>query len=181
MTHDDVIQIADKSPLPVLIYSYPGVSGGIDITSDSVATLSKHKNIVGIKQTDHNVGKMARIYYETRQNNFLPFAGASDYLLGALAVGAHGCITGLGNITPRVILQLFDLYEAGDLVAARELQGLISVGEWATLAGGVPSMKVSFVRSRENHLLIIFRHDIGCIRIIPKPWRSAQTSHSCIK
>jgi len=136
-------EIADKSPLPVLIYSYPGASGGLEITSDSLATLSTHPNIVGVKQTDHNVGKMARVYHQTHLNNFIVLGGASDYLLGALAVGAIGTITGVANVTPRVLVKLFELFEAGKMEEARELQGAISLGEWALLQGGIPSIKAS--------------------------------------
>jgi len=136
-------EIADKSPLPVLIYSYPGASGGLEITSDSIAILAKHPNIVGIKQTDHNVGKMARNVYQTSSSSFTVLGGASDYLIGALAVGASGTITGQGNITPRVIVKLFDLFEQGKLSEARELQGLVSAGEWTLLEGSIPSIKAA--------------------------------------
>jgi 4-hydroxy-2-oxoglutarate aldolase len=35
-------QIADKSPLPVIIYSFPAVTNGIDMDSDLLTTLAKH-------------------------------------------------------------------------------------------------------------------------------------------
>ncbi|KAF9511031.1 hypothetical protein BS47DRAFT_1299428 [Hydnum rufescens UP504] len=134
-------EIADKSPLPVLIYSYPTASGGLEVTADSIQRLAKHPNIVGVKQTDHNVAKMARNAYKTDPATFSVLAGATDYLIGALAVGAKGAITGLGNIAPRLSLRLFDLWESGQLSEARELQGLVASGEWALLQAGIPGIK----------------------------------------
>jgi 4-hydroxy-2-oxoglutarate aldolase len=53
-------QVADASPIPVIIYSYPAVSSGIVMDTDLVRRLAKHPNIVGIKHTDHEVGRIAR-------------------------------------------------------------------------------------------------------------------------
>lgn len=50
--------VADQSPVPVVIYNYPGVTQGVDITVQSIEKLAKHKNIVGIKGTDGNMGKI---------------------------------------------------------------------------------------------------------------------------
>ena len=82
--------MADNSPIPVIIYSFPSASGGLEISSDSVVTLARHPNIVGIKQTDHDVGKMARISYQVKidRSDFVVLGGASEYLIGALSVGA---------------------------------------------------------------------------------------------
>jgi dihydrodipicolinate synthase/N-acetylneuraminate lyase len=53
-------QVANVSPIPVIIYSYPAVSSGIVMDTDLVRRLAKHPNIVGIKHTDHEVGRIAR-------------------------------------------------------------------------------------------------------------------------
>ncbi|KIJ41193.1 hypothetical protein M422DRAFT_209308 [Sphaerobolus stellatus SS14] len=143
---DFYTEVADSIPIPVIIYSWPGASSGLEVTSDGIARLAKHPNIVGIKQTDHNVGKMARNAAQTQ--DFTVLAGASDYLTGALAVGAHGCITGLANIFPRVVLELYRLFKEGHMEAATKLQGQVAASEWAVLANGIPSTKyaVNFYR-----------------------------------
>jgi len=133
------LESADNSPIPIIIYSWPGASSGLEVTSDGIARLAKHPNIAGIKQTDHNVGKMARNVHQNP--GFYVLGGASDYLAGALAVGAHGVITGIANVFPRVILRLYDLFKQGNLAEATKLQGEISAGEWGILGNGIPSMK----------------------------------------
>ena len=74
-------ELADKSPIPILIYSFPAVTSGINLDSNTIAKLAQHNNIVGIKQTDNDVGKMSRLSNLAKSNNFHVFAGASDYLL----------------------------------------------------------------------------------------------------
>ncbi|KAF8522439.1 dihydrodipicolinate synthetase family protein [Hysterangium stoloniferum] len=143
MTADAVeafyIEVADNIPIPLIVYSWPAVSSGLEVTSDGVSRLAKHANIIGIKQTDNNVGKMARNVYQNP--GFIVLGGASDYLIGALAVGAHGTITGIANFFPRTILELVALYRAGKHEEATKLQGAVSAAEWAILAGGIPATK----------------------------------------
>lgn len=69
MNHDALYQfytaVADQSPVPVVIYNYPGVCQGLDLSIPLLVELSKHKNIVGVKGTDGNVGKMANLVNKT--------------------------------------------------------------------------------------------------------------------
>jgi hypothetical protein len=65
--------------------------------------------------------------------------------LGALAVGGKGAITGMANVTPRVIAKAYELYEAGQHAEAVELAGLVSRSEWALGKGGILGTKVGTV------------------------------------
>lgn len=57
--------VADQSPLPVIIYNFPAVCQGLDISTSVLTQLSKHKNIIGVKGTDGNVGKMTNLITKT--------------------------------------------------------------------------------------------------------------------
>lgn len=65
--------VADESPLPVIIYNYPGVCQGLDLSVDLLVELSKHHNIVGVKGTDGNVGKMANLVNKTNPKGMFMF------------------------------------------------------------------------------------------------------------
>lgn len=65
--------------------------------------------------------------------------------MGALAVGGKGAITGMANVTPRVIAKAYELYEAGQHAEAIELAGLVSRSEWALGKGGILGTKVGAV------------------------------------
>jgi len=103
-------KVADKSPLPIVIYNYPGVTQQIDTPQDTVVKLAAHPNIVGIKCTDGNVGKAAYVCERVDAKKFTLMSGSADTFLPFLTVGAQGCIPGFGNVAPHIVVRLFDLY-----------------------------------------------------------------------
>lgn len=56
--------VADRSPLPVLIYSVPPFTG-YDIPTEVVRELAEHPNIVGIKESSGSVEKIQQMAEET--------------------------------------------------------------------------------------------------------------------
>ena len=73
--------IADASPLPVMIYNYPGAVSGIDLDSDSLLELAAHPNIIGAKLTCANVGKLARVVAGTSSAPLTPESDLAPPLL----------------------------------------------------------------------------------------------------
>lgn len=53
--------VADASPLPVIVYSFPPVVNGIDMSSDLIIQISQLPNVVGTKFTCGDTGKLARV------------------------------------------------------------------------------------------------------------------------
>ncbi|KAJ7903623.1 hypothetical protein B0H14DRAFT_2665677 [Mycena olivaceomarginata] len=53
--------VADASPIPYMIYNFPVVTAGIDLDSDTIATLAQHPNIVGTKLSCGQIGKLQRL------------------------------------------------------------------------------------------------------------------------
>lgn len=49
--------VLDQSPLPVMIYNFPGAAAGIDLDSDILIELSEHQNCMGAKLTCAGIGK----------------------------------------------------------------------------------------------------------------------------
>lgn len=96
--------IADKSSLPLLIYHYPGVSNGLEVTTETFEVLAKHLNIVGVKMTHFNLDNYILLAAPKAQNvanNFKPFTGLGQILIPALSVGAFGAIDGLSGFFQR--------------------------------------------------------------------------------
>src|SRR6266851_3729892 len=52
--------VADRSPLPVMIYNVPGFTG-YDIPAEVVTELAEHANIIGIKESSGDVEKVRRM------------------------------------------------------------------------------------------------------------------------
>lgn len=57
--------IADRSPLPLMLYSIPQ-STGYDLPVELIAELATHRNIIGIKESSGDLAKVERIVLRTR-------------------------------------------------------------------------------------------------------------------
>ncbi|OAA52556.1 dihydrodipicolinate synthase [Beauveria brongniartii RCEF 3172] len=139
--------VADASPIPVLVYNYPGATPGVDICSDTLATLAKHPNIVGCKFTCGNTGKLGRVAAAAKAagNDFFCFAGSADFTLPALAAGGAGVIGGLGNVAPRACVHVFDVAEKEGVLSKEtvRLQEIVARGDWVAIQTGLVGVKVA--------------------------------------
>lgn len=108
-------EIAEKSPLPIVIYNFPGVCNGVDLDSELITKLAlAHPKIVGVKLTCASVGKITRLGAALPADRFATFGGQSDFLLGGLASGSSGCIAAFGNVFPKTLAHIYKLYVHGD-------------------------------------------------------------------
>ena len=57
--------VADRSPLPVMIYNFPQVTG-YDIPAEMVAELAEHPNILAIKESGGDIEKVRKMVESTR-------------------------------------------------------------------------------------------------------------------
>lgn len=140
--------VADASPIPILIYNFPAAVGGIDMDSDVITQLSEHPKIVGCKLTCGNTGKLARVAAAVNattptetNSGFMCMAGSADFALQGLVVGGSGVICGLGNLSPKACVKLVDLCVAGKLKEAKKLQAVVARGDGAQIRSGVVGLK----------------------------------------
>lgn len=113
-------QVADAVDIPVYVYNVPGRTG-VSITYEALAEISKHKNIVGIKEASGDmslVSKFAKLINE----NFNVYSGNDDINLPILSVGGAGVISVLANILPKETHELAMAYINGETDKAREMQ-----------------------------------------------------------
>ncbi|KAK8065085.1 dihydrodipicolinate synthetase family protein [Apiospora hydei] len=135
-------EVAEKSPLPIVIYNFPGVCNGVDLDSATIACLAQRhpRKIVGVKLTCGSVAKVTRLAAELPPETFATFGGQSDFLLGGLASGSAGCICAFGNVFPRVVVEIYRLWRAGKHAEALALQQKQSLAE-QPCKGGIASVK----------------------------------------
>jgi dihydrodipicolinate synthase/N-acetylneuraminate lyase len=57
--------VADRSPLPVIIYNFPQATG-YDMPAEFVIALAEHPNLIGIKESSGDVEKVRRMVEGTR-------------------------------------------------------------------------------------------------------------------
>lgn len=105
--------ISKRSKLPIVIYNFPGVCNGVDLSSDIITRLAqKHDKIVGVKLTCGSVAKIVRLA-AALPNNFATFGGQSDFIIGGLSSGSVGCIAAFANVFPKTIVKIYDLFRQG--------------------------------------------------------------------
>ncbi|KAL2757336.1 hypothetical protein ACRALDRAFT_1060737 [Sodiomyces alcalophilus JCM 7366] len=143
---DKIVQyfydVADESPIPVLIYNFPGAAAGRDLTSDAIVRIAQHPNVVGVKLTCGNTGKLARVV-EDVPDGFFVAGGSADFILQGQVVGAHGTISGLANIAPRACVRIMELFHQGRLKEARRLQAVVAKGDWVAIKTGFVGVKAA--------------------------------------
>jgi 4-hydroxy-2-oxoglutarate aldolase len=112
--------VADASPVPVILYSMPALTG-IKIEPATIARLSDHPNIIGVKDSSADIGG----FKETVglcPNEFAVMTGNGTVFLDALRVGATGAILAVGCAVPEICVEILGAFRAGDRERAELLQ-----------------------------------------------------------
>ncbi len=135
--------VADKSPVPIVIYNMPGATGGLDLDAATILAIAEHPRVLGVKDSAGNVTKLAEIVARARPG-FRVLAGSAGFLLPALTIGATGAVAALANILPRHCHTLIDLFQSGQLEEARALQArLVPLNTAVTAGYSVPGLKAA--------------------------------------
>jgi len=125
-----------------MIYNFPRVTAGIDLDSSIITELATHPNIVGVKLSCGNIGKLHRITTATKLSEFAVFPGRSDVFAQGLLSGSAGGIVALANIAPKVHTRLFKLWTEGNQDEAMKIQAILGHGDWAvSKVGGISGVK----------------------------------------
>jgi L-threo-3-deoxy-hexylosonate aldolase len=146
------VDIAEASPVPIIVYNFPGVSGGLDLDSEMVVDIAKASpNVAGVKLTCASVGKITRITAvvddaefqaayprkwkvgaSSEWDYFQVIDGYIDILMPSVASNAAGAISGLPNFAPRACVRLWKLASSlpkpgsPEYLEARRLQNLLA-------------------------------------------------------
>jgi len=106
--------IADATSLPVILYSNPGRTGGVNLSVDLVARLAEHPNIVGIKDSSGDLSQTLA-YIEATGDDFAVLLGRDTLIYAGLLHGAKGSITATANAAPELVVAIYEAFARGDL------------------------------------------------------------------
>jgi N-acetylneuraminate lyase len=115
------VTLARQSPLPVVAYYIPGLTGQHHSIVNLASLLSVPK-IVGYKFTDPNFYTMQRLLSRFKPDQVL-YNGQDEALALGLQFGAHGGIGTTYNFMPELILEIYHHCQAGrfrEAVAAQK-------------------------------------------------------------
>ena len=90
--------LADSLPFPIILYNVPSRTG-TNMTVSTTLALSKHENIIGIKEASEDIEQCINII-KKREEDFLVFTGNDSDALKLIQEGADGSISVASNIVP---------------------------------------------------------------------------------
>ena len=135
-------EVADHSPLPVLIYNVPA-NTGVVIDSATIAKLGSHQNIIGVKDSAGNFGAISETIRRAPES-FEVLVGNGGILFPSLIMGAVGAVLAVACAAPRACVDLYTAVKAGDHQRGRDLQNRIAPLSQIVTAGlGVPGLKAA--------------------------------------
>jgi 4-hydroxy-tetrahydrodipicolinate synthase len=111
--------IADAVRHPVILYNVPGRTG-VDLKPETVAKLSSHPNIGGIKEATGELARV-RVLRDSCGKDFVLLSGDDATSREFMLQGGDGVISVTGNVAPRAMRRLCDASREGKRVEAERI------------------------------------------------------------
>ena len=108
--------ISEAVSIPLCVYNIPGRTAK-NIEPDTIIRLAEFDNITMVKEATGSMDQASQILNAT---NLTVLSGDDSMTLPLLAVGGEGVISVVGNIVPKDMIQLVELFKSGDMKAAQE-------------------------------------------------------------
>lgn len=112
--------IADRVNIPMIIYNVPGRTG-VNIKPETYLELSKHPNIVAIKEANGDISALAQTI-ALCGDSLDVYSGNDDRITAFMSLGAKGVISVLSNVAPKQAHDIVASYLDGDYKKSRDLQ-----------------------------------------------------------
>ncbi len=114
--------LADCITGPLMLYNILATTH-MSIPVDIIRKLADHPNIVGLKDSERDLERMAQcIEIAQGRDDFAYFCGWAAQSAHSLELGGNGIVPSTGNYVPEMFKQLFDAAIAGDMATANRLQ-----------------------------------------------------------
>ena len=118
---DHYRRVAAATGLPLLLYSNPVTCGGLRIEAETAERLASVPNIVGIKDSSGDLTLVADLLRRVPPS-FAVLQGRDTLIYSALDLGAVGAIPATGNIAPKLLVEIYTKFMAGDRAGSRDAQ-----------------------------------------------------------
>lgn len=113
--------VAEAAPgLPLIVYNVPGRTG-LNLTPATLLRLWENPQVVAVKESSGNLAQIGEIARTLPLGKTL-LSGDDNLALAAIAVGATGLVSVLGNVLPRETAALVASARRGNTLEALRLQ-----------------------------------------------------------
>jgi 4-hydroxy-tetrahydrodipicolinate synthase len=109
--------IADAVDLPIVLYNVPSRTGS-NVEAKTTLALAATPGIVGVKEASGNLAQITDVLRE-RPPAFSVLSGDDEMTLAVMAAGGDGIVSVVSNVTPRLMSELCECMQRGDLASAR--------------------------------------------------------------
>ncbi len=107
MAQDDLVEYfvgaGEAAQLPLFLYNFPERTGN-RIALETVAAVAERIRLAGIKQSGNEFGYHRQLVQLGQEKGFVVLTGADTRLLEAVGMGVSGCVSGLSNAVPELVL-----------------------------------------------------------------------------
>lgn len=114
--YSDIMSATD---LPMIMYNFPN-AGGFNGMLDVVNAFIHNEKLLGIKHTSQNLFELER--FKHLERDLTVFNGFDEMLVAGLSMGADGGIGSTYNFMPKIILEIYNSFNNGDISAAQKAQ-----------------------------------------------------------
>ena len=128
-------KIADSIEIPGILYNVPGRTS-LNMDAETTIELSKHENIIGIKEASSDISQITKIITKTSGTNFKIWSGNDDETFSIMALGGHGVVSVASNIVGLQISKMIGAFLDGNIeLASKQHKQLLPLFEalfWVT-------------------------------------------------
>ena len=114
------LTVAEGVQAKIVIYNVPSRTG-CSVDTETLAELSNHENIIGIKEASGNISYAARVA-SLISDDFFMISGCDDITVPLMSMGASGVISVASNIVPGKVCDMTRAFLSGDVQRARKIQ-----------------------------------------------------------
>jgi len=107
------VRAGEAAGLPVFLYNFPERTGH-RISLETIAAVADRVRLAGVKQSGAEFDYHRDLVALGREKNFVVLTGGEYWLAEAMALGARGCVSGLANAAPELVLEIYEAAKAGD-------------------------------------------------------------------
>lgn len=111
--------VAEAVDIPIILYNVPGRTA-VNMLPETVIRLSKIGNIVGVKEASGSLDQATEILSNV-DKDFALLSGEDSLSFPLFCIGAKGVISVATNIVPSMMADMWDSFDRGDFLRAREI------------------------------------------------------------
>ena len=101
------VQASEAAKLPLFLYNFPERTGN-RISLETVAAVADRVRLAGVKQSGGEFGYHEALVQLGHEKGFVVFTGTDTRIVEAMGLGVAGCVSGLANAVPELVMGVYN-------------------------------------------------------------------------